>query len=67
MQSTDSSQNTDLARWRLRTNSIGVHFWHYLSEDEAKNERLQSYPEKYFLGLPRVVNRASHLLSSSTC
>jgi lanosterol synthase len=54
MQSTDSLQNTDLARWRLRTNSIGVHFWHYLSEDEARNERPQSYPEKYFLGLPRV-------------
>jgi lanosterol synthase len=67
MQSTDSLQNTDLARWRLRTNSIGVHFWHYLSEDEAKNERPQSYPETYFLGLPRVVNRASHLLPSSAC
>ncbi|KAF2692080.1 terpene synthase [Lentithecium fluviatile CBS 122367] len=52
---TDSAfiQFTDPARWRLRTNTIDVHFWHYLSEEETKEEP-QSFSEKYFLGLPRL-------------
>jgi lanosterol synthase len=55
MQPGNRLRSTEPARWRLGTNAEGVHLWHYLSEEAAKSERPQTYAEKYFLGLPRVI------------
>lgn len=67
MDSKGSLPKTDPARWRLRTNSIGVHFWHYLSEEEAEDEQPQSYCEKYLLGRPRVPDHVVHFIPFIKC
>lgn len=55
MEREESLPKTDPTRWRLRTNEEGVHYWIYLAEESVKEERPQAFPEKYFLGLPRVL------------
>jgi lanosterol synthase len=44
---------TDRSRWRMR-NEDGVQTWHYLEDDEAAKDWPQTYPDKYYLGLPLV-------------
>lgn len=58
MMGDDMLRTTDPARWRLRTEE-GVHYWYYLSESDSARERPQTFAEKYFLNLLRVLNSSN--------
>lgn len=60
-----SSETVDRSRWRLEVGQDSRHVWHYLKTDQQLKDWPQSTADKYYLGLPTVSPRPTHLAYSS--
>lgn len=60
---TCSLAGTSLERWRLNV-SNGDQCWEYLEDDEAVEQRPQTFAEKYFLGISELVRCFENLCPS---